>query len=159
MKKFLLIFCCLILSQLSSLAFQSQNACNYLQEISGFSTRGYKSDGMGGYYCCSPYKMLDDRSNIAYYVEGLSNVKANKVYLVLNVYNSSNKIKMHNSLLSTSKFLAKKAIGINLNTKIISSITNGKSASFKQGKYIIEVKKQNWESGLGYEIHFSIKEL
>jgi len=157
MKKIIIILCCILLHPLNSFAFQPRNACSYLQSINGLSTSGYKSDGMGGYFCSSPYKLLDGKSNLAYYVEGLNNLKADKVYLVLNVYNSSNKAKAHASLLKASKLLTIKAINQNLNPKIANCIVNGKSASLKQGKHIIEVKRQNWTTGLGYELHFSIK--
>ncbi len=158
MKKCILFFSCLLLIPLQALAFQPQNACNYLQDINGLATGGYKSDGMGEYFCCSPYKMLDKKSNLAYYVEGPSNTKANKVYLVLNVYSQSNKASVHSSLLAASKILTKKATNEALDPKIASCILAGKSASFKQGKYTIEVKKQVWSTGLGYDTTFSIKE-
>lgn len=157
MKKIILVLCFTLLIPSAAFAFQPQSACSYLKNVNGLSTGGYKSDGMGGYYCCSPYKMIDGKSNIAYYVEGLSNSKANKVYLVLNVYNSSNKAKMHASLLSAARLLTKQATAQNLNSKIANSIINGKSASIKQGKYLFEVKRENWPTGLGYELHFAIK--
>lgn len=157
MKKCYFILLAMIFMQVNCYAFTPQNACKYMTSVSGLSTNGYKSDGMGEYFCASNYKLLDGKTNIAYYAEGSGN-NAKKVYLVLNLYNTSNKAAMMSNFVSSAKILSKNSINYTLDNVIITAMQSGKSGSWKLGKYTIEVKKQNFSTGLGSEIHFIIKE-
>lgn len=157
MKKILLLLGFLLfLSFQSCFAFSPKSACGYLNSISGLSTSGYKYDGYE-YYCCSPYKILDgNRSNLAYYVDGTQN-SAKRVYLVLNFYYGSNKKVLHNSLIEASKLLSKKSINYNLPQSIITNLQNGTPGIWKHGANTIEITKEVFTSGKGYEVHFIIK--
>lgn len=154
--KLLLVF---IFTCSQAVAFNPKSACNFLNEINGLSTQGYKYGGYGDYFCASPYKMLEknSRSNLAYYVDGTKN-NATRIYLVLNVYNNSNKPLMHNYLLNASKSLSTNSINYKLPLSIINSIKNGKAGIWKHGNYTITLKRDNWSTGLGYELHFIIEE-
>jgi len=132
-----------------------QEACSYLDNIAGLNTNGYKSDGMGGYFCASDYKMLDNLSNIAYYVEGSAD-NVEKMYIVLNANKNSDIIKLNNELINASNQLAKKVLNQELSAEIISNIKNGKEYSGKIGKNEIEIIKNDWSTGKGSDIQFII---
>lgn len=158
MYKIILVLVCIFSINCQAMAFQPISASKYLQSISGLSTGSYKPDGMGGYFACSKYKMLDNASNLAYYVEGMSDKKSSSLYLLLNVYKTSNKSKMHSNLLSASRLLTLKALNQKLNNKLVQCLLTGSPVKVKQGKYTIEVKRDNWITGLGYSVKFIIKE-
>ncbi len=152
MKKILFTLLALFIVSPLCFAFNYQSSCHYLDSISGLSTSG---DSMG---CMSNYKMLDSyRSNLAYYTEGTTSY-INDVYLVLNVYNGSNKASVHNSLIQASKLLSKKAINYDLPQSIITCLQTGRAGAWKHGKYTIKVTRENFPSGNGYEVHFKIEE-
>jgi|GEM_PF-2903260 len=151
MKRIYLTFLALIIGSNLCFAFNNESACKYLSSINGLA--GIK-DNSG---CYTPYKLLDNKSNMAYYTER-NGATTNKIYLVLNVYNTSNKTSVHNSLLQASKVLAKNSINYELNDNIVNAIKVGKSANWKYGKYTIETKREDWRTNLGYEVHFAIIE-
>ena len=155
--KYIWLFMFLFINTQLCYAFDYKNACHYLDNISGLKTSEYKFDGYQDYYCCSPYKMLDNKSNIAYYTEGNKNI-VKKVYLVLNVYNGSNKEKLHNQLIQASQMLSKKSINYTLPQSIINNLKIGKNGIWKHGEYTISVKREDFPNGNGYEIHFKIEE-
>ncbi len=157
MKIFLLVIC-LVFFQQNCDAFEATTTCNALNDIDGLDTHGYKSDGFG-YFCNSNYKDLDGKTNLAYYVQGKSNTNAEKVYLVLNVYETSDKIYVHEELLKSSRILAIKITGKALSQEIENAISNAVPVDIIQGIYKLSVAKKNWPTGLGYEIHFLIEEL
>ena len=139
----------------SEIKINPATACDYLK-TQNFVTDGYKSDGMGGYFCATPYKMLDGKSNLAYYVEGAQN-DVEKLYLVLNVYNGTNKVMLHEQLANNAKVLAKQALNYDLTVDNINAIKNGINTNFKVNNWNIEVFNENWVTGLGSETHFIIK--
>ena len=147
MKKILIILI-LFITSASCFAFDKSVARGYISTISGLY--GATCDSMG---CFSDYKMLDNnRSNLGYYTEPSS------VYLVLNYYNGSSKTNTHNALIQAAKTLSKNAIGYTLPQSIIANLQVSKIGSWKHGKYLIKVVRDNFPSGRGYEIHFEILE-
>ena len=140
----------------AEISITPNNACDYLKS-QNFVTEGYKSDGMGGYFCATPYKMLDGKSNLAYYVDGTQN-DVEKLSLVLNVYNGTNKVMLHEQLANNAKVLAKQALNYDLTVDNINAIKNGINTNFKvTDNWSIEVFNENWVTGLGSETQFIIK--
>lgn len=129
-------------------------ACNYLDDL-GLYTNGYKYIDEFGYGCNSQYKMLDNKSNIAFYVDGEKN-NISKVYLVLNVYNTSNKQTMLNQMLITAEKLANKATGLSLTNEIRNSILNHRVGSFSLGSNTLKLELNKWSTGLGFDYKFTI---
>lgn len=130
------------------------NACDYLKS-QGFVTDGYKSDGMGGYFCITPYKMLDSLSSIVYSAEGTQN-DVEKLELGLTVHNSSNVTALHEQLVSNAKILTKQALNYDLTEENIKAIRNGLNATIKvNDKWNIEITKDVGNSS--YRLQFTIK--
>lgn len=129
-------------------------ACNYLNDL-GLSTNGYNYIDEFGYGCNSQYKMLDNKSNIAYYVDGEEN-NISKVYLVLNVCNTSNKQTMLNQMLIAAEKLAFQATGLSLTNEIRHSILNHSVGSFSIGSNTVKLELNKWSTGLGFDYKFII---
>lgn len=129
-------------------------ACDYLKS-QGLVTDGYKSDGMGGFFCITPYKMLDGLSSIVYSAEGTQN-DVEKLELVLNVHNTSNASALHEQLVSNAKILTKQALNYDLTEENIKAIRNGLNATIKvSDKWNIEIIKDVGNSS--YRLQFTIK--
>jgi hypothetical protein len=108
----------------------------------------------------SPYKELGAgnplANNLAYYVDGNASA-ATQVKLVLNVNNRSAAKPAHAELLKAAEALSIKSTGQQLTQPIRDAIQQGKNASGKLGKSALEVMRDDWPTGKGYEIHVIIK--
>ncbi len=124
----------------------------------GLSTRGWIDNY--GYGCSSNYKEIGIGSplanNIAYYADGNAN-SVNQAKLVLNVNNKSQQKKAISELINSSGLLSKKLAGEELPQNLTKSIKKGKQATAVVGKTTIEVTRDEWPSGNGYEIHVIFK--
>ena len=114
------------------------------------------------YGCNSPYKDIGSgiavgmKNNLAYYVDG-SRDFVNQAKLVLNVNDRSQAQTAHAALIAASAELSAKIAGAKLlqSTKI--SIAAGNSSKAQIGKSTIEVKRDDWPTGKGYELHVIFK--
>ncbi|MFT3746413.1 MAG: hypothetical protein QM785_19235 [Pyrinomonadaceae bacterium] len=134
-------------------------ACDFLSEI-GLRTRGYKDlFGDGEYTCSSDYKEIGTNTpfanDIAYYAYGTSGV-VKKLKIVLNVKAVGQRVSAHNELQRASSALTQKAIGVELPNTAVTSINQGKPGRWMVGGYSIEVTREEWSTGKGYEIHFTM---
>lgn len=133
------------------------SACDFMKS-QNLITDGYKSDGMGGYFCISKYQMLDNKSNISYYVEGTQD-EVEKLGLVLNVYNDSNVSALHEQLVNNASVLSKQALKYDLTEEDANAIRNGANTNKKvTDKWKIEVAKNIWDTKQGYDVQFIIKQ-
>lgn len=146
----------------SSVGYPIPDACYYLHSHVGFSPSVYKKLGdiSSEYSCSTPYKSIDERNgrlsnNIAHYVVG-DEFKAVKLYIVLNVNTKVNLSKSINFFIDASMLLTKKAARTDLTKDIVTSIKKEKSITRKVNGNKIEVKKESWPSGDGYELQFII---
>jgi hypothetical protein len=134
-------------------------ACALLNNI-GLATGGWKNRYDNEFGCSSPYKEVGTgfplANNLAYYPEGDRNTVA-QLRLVLNVNNKSQAASGHSSLLSATDTLSEKAAGLKLPQSIKKAITKGNPIKIKLGQASVEVKRDNWPSGKGYEIHVIFK--
>ncbi|MFC1825463.1 hypothetical protein ACFL9T_22345 [Thermodesulfobacteriota bacterium] len=134
-------------------------ACNYLVSI-GLSTRGWKNYYDDVYGCSSPYKEFGTgyplKNNLAYYVEGTATA-VRQLKLVVNVNNRDEAKKAHAELLKAAEVLFKKSLNKPLSDSIHNTITNGKNMSSKIGGAAVEIVRENWPTGKGYEIKVIIK--
>jgi hypothetical protein len=129
-------------------------ACIALDEAS-LKTRGWKDRGDSDYGCTSPYKDIGAGyplpNNLAFYAEGeKSSVKL--VKLVLNVNKPENAKSGHEALLRATEILAKKATGQLLSKTLNTSLLSGKRTKEKAGNTNITVIRDDWPTGLGYQI-------
>lgn len=130
------------------------STCVALDDV-GLKTRGWKDRGSSDYGCTSPYKDIGPGhplpNNLAFYAEGqISSVKLLK--LVLNVNKPEHAKTSHQALLHTAEILSKKATGQPLSQTLKKALLSGKPIKEKLGNSNITVVRDNWPTGLGYEI-------
>jgi hypothetical protein len=133
-------------------------ACSFLAPT--LVTRGYKHDFDDEYYCSSPYKEIGQSelrlaNNLAYYVTGGVDV-ADTARLVLNYNQPDNAAPATGQLVEAAKALSFKATGSDLPPSVLSAISAGRSAVEISGSFRHEVKREDWPTGRGYEIHYII---
>ena len=137
--------------------WKPQDACAYL---SGLQTRGYKNQYEDVFGCSSPYKELGAGSplanNIAYYVGGNAQ-NANELKLVLNVNSAQSAKETHAALLQYSDELTQKALGAPMPKEARSAISSGKSGKWTLGKAKVELVRENWATGKGYELKYILR--
>lgn len=134
-----------------------KGACNYLDNV-GLFTNEYKNIDGFGYVCHSTYKLLDSNSNIAYYAEGDEN-NVNKVYIVLNLYKTSDKKMMNDAFLQASQLLTEKATNTPMTAEIKDAISTFKAGGRQINNDLFELKLNEWSTGLGYDYKFSITKI
>lgn len=131
-------------------------ACALLAD-SGLKGRKWVNDyGDGSAGCASNYKDIGPSgsglaNNIAYYVIGV-NQYVMEVKLVLNYNQPSKAAPATAALLSASQKLSQRALGAPLPKSIIDLITQGESGSEKVGKGSVQVVREDWPTGKGYEV-------
>ena len=135
-------------------------ACSIFSDIDGMQTSGYKQDYGDRYICLSPYKEFDEgfplKNNLAYYVTGTAK-EAKELKLVLNVHVAAYASGAHEVLLSTTRLLVMKSLGVPLPDQIKDAILAGKSGEWKIEKSKIGLARSDWETGKGYDLKLRIQ--
>lgn len=163
--KFLTILLLLLpINVFANISIDPQKACKWLND-SGFKMNSYSKlewpEGNWNYGCFSSYKILVGGgmppNNIAYYVYGNKDT-VRELQLFLNV-NYKPKAKAAQWILSNfSDDLFQKAFGFHLPPKIHTAIERGEPGKWKIKKgIIIQLIRDNWPTGKGYSLNFSIK--
>ena len=93
------------------------------------------------------------KGHVAYYVEGDSQ-NAAELELVLNVNVAQESKKAHSILLNYSEELAKKALGTSLPKAVRDAISSGKAGQWTVEKSKVELMRDNWPTGKGYDLHY-----
>jgi hypothetical protein len=137
-----------------------QVACALMSHISGLQTRGYKSTGTeGDFLCSSHYKDLSQESPlpnlVAYYAEGDAE-KVHRLKLVLDVNVPQKAEEAHGMLMAYSDELALKALGEGLSPEMKDAILAGRPEAYMAGELFVELKREAWPTGRGYEMKFII---
>jgi len=135
-------------------------ACNFLSDKPGLQTRSYKDlAGDGEFSCSSPYKEIGEdqilTNDIAYYAYGNANW-VNTLEIVLNVKNRSGSQQAQKLLSELSRNLTQKAVGSKLPDSVTSMIVQGRAGKVMVGGHPVEVTREDWPTGKGYEMHFKI---
>jgi len=134
----------------------SSEACSYLPAL---ATRGWKNDYDAEYSCSSPYKDIGADgptglpNNLAYYANGTGET-ASQLKLVLNYNVPGNPAAATRELVTNAKALAKRATGADLPADVEAALKAGKASSTDAEGYHHEVKRDDWPTGNGYEIHY-----
>lgn len=133
-------------------------ACSFLNPA--LVTRGYKHDFDDEHHCSSPYKDIGASAaglpnNLAYYVTGTSDV-ADTAKLVLNYNQPASDTAATKQLVEASKTLSLKATGSDLPANVLSALSKKRSAVETSGEFQHEVKRDDWPTGRGYEIHYIV---
>ncbi|KAB0504730.1 DUF6030 family protein [Pseudomonas moorei] len=112
-----------------------------------------QEDGTWG--CSSDYLEIGSGSppnNLAYYVDG-GVVSPVQVKLVLNYNKPKSRDAATKALLWASNALSEKALGVKLPASISKAITSGQPATSDAGSGVIDVLREDWPNGKGYEVH------
>lgn len=151
----LILYFLAILPVNAQLVTSEPNILCGLLSNSGLTTSGWKNYYDDNYGCSSPYKEFGSgaslANNLAFYAEGTSN-SAKQVKLVLNINNRASASSAHQELVKLAITLSKKATGEKLPQALQDAIRNGQSASQKVGSAMVEVVKEEWTTGKGYEV-------
>lgn len=136
--------------------------CAYMKDLN-LATSGWKNFYGNSFFCISKYKELSPSSsptenpnNLMFSVEGDS-ANASQAKLVLNVNNRGTAKKAHEELLKDSEFLSLKATGEKLPKGLKNAIKTGKKTTAKVGFSSVEVIREDWPTGKGYEIRVLMK--
>lgn len=128
---------------------------------SGLKGRKWINDyGDGSAGCASDYKDIGSATglanNLAYYVTGVDKYVM-EVKLVLNYHQPSRSSTATAALLAASRKLSQRALGAKLPDSIEELIERGEHGSAKVGKGVIEVVREDWPTGKGYEMQVMMR--
>jgi hypothetical protein len=131
-----------------------------MSHISGLQTRGYGGHEIEGeFFCSSPYKDLDDKAtipnNIAFYAEGDAE-EVHVLNLVLNVHVPRKAEEAHGTFMAYSDELALRVLGDGLPPAMKDAILDGRPEAYTVKGLFLELKREAWPSGRGYEMRFII---
>lgn len=125
----------------------------------GFKTNGWRQYYENEYGCNTPYHEIGKgyplKNNLAYYVEG-EKLSAKKLYIVLNVNNKKDESLAVSSFEKLANSLSSRVLGVGLPDSIRNAIHSEKSTTVSLRNSTVEVNRQNWENGNGYEMKFII---
>jgi len=111
------------------------------------------------WFACSIMLQIDDglpSNNISYHIEGGEGlVKSLKLFM--NINNKKNATDAHNKFFEIANLLCKKALNLDLSNNIKKSLLNKRKVCKENHENsTITVEKDEWETGNGYSISFSI---
>lgn len=138
------------------LGWNPGQACSFLEPF--LKTGAYKLDYEDNYYCFTPYKDVGGDSpglanNLAYYVDGVQDV-AEKLKLVLNYNQPKSAASATEQLISSSTMLAEKATDQRIPEEVARALSMGSPLVKSENGYRHEVKREDWPTGRGYEVHY-----
>lgn len=136
-----------------------EQACTYLAD-SGLPTRGWKVLTSSYSGCSSAYKDIGTgfplANNLAYYATGDS-AGVNELKLVVNLNQPNDSAAAIEALSNTAKKLSETAAGKPLPASIEQAIKGRKAAGAKVGVTHVQVVRDNWPTGSGYELQVIFK--
>ncbi|CAA9889869.1 conserved exported hypothetical protein [Candidatus Methylobacter favarea] len=156
---FILFFCTINVASAELLNTAPSQACILLNDF-GLATSGWKNEYDQEFGCSSDYKQIGSgfplANNIAFYVEGNNNSVV-QVNLMLNVNDRTSASSAHQELLKAAKILGNKQTGKQLSQKLIDAITKGSNTSQKIGNATVDIVREDWPTGRGYEVKVTLK--
>jgi hypothetical protein len=140
-------------------------ACAYLRGVGLGTDRYWRDDGERLFHCLSPYKELgtaadplglSSKNNLAYYVDGDAE-GSQQMKLVLNVNQRHEAKQAHQALVRAAKALTQQALNTPLPKTAEQAITAGKPWKGTLKAATLELTREDWPSGKGYELHFLVR--
>ncbi|WP_330565861.1 DUF6030 family protein [Pseudomonas yamanorum] len=136
-----------------------ENVCAFLSD-SGLKGRKWTDYGDGTSGCASNYKDIGGgaslANNLAYYATG-SGSTVDQVKLVLNFNQPKSPGASIQALGKAAEKLASKALGAPLPASIKKAIVLGQPETAEVGTGTVEVLRDEWPTGKGYEVHVVMK--
>ena len=135
-------------------------ACSLLADV-GLKGRKWVDDyGDGSSGCASDYKEIGSATglanNLAFYVTGVSQYVM-EMKLVLNYNQPSQSGPATKALLAAASKLSQRALGAPLPEPVIALIKRGEHGSAKVGKGVVDVIREDWPTGKGYEVQVMMR--
>jgi hypothetical protein len=140
-------------------------ACAYLRNIDLGTDRYWRDDGEPLFHCLSPYKELGRvadpmglglKNNLAYYVDGDAE-RSHQMKLVLNINQRHEAKQAHQALVRAAKALTHQALDTPLSKTAEQAITAGKPWKGTVKAATLELTRDEWPTGKGYELHFLVR--
>jgi len=135
-------------------------ACQVLKTVGFEKMSSWKAFSGQTYGCNSPYWQVGSGfplpNNLAYYVDGTA-TKVTKASIVLNVNNAQQVSVANNLLLRASLEMATALTGQGLPNEVENAILADKPIMARIGTANVEVTRENWPTGQGYEIHVIVR--
>lgn len=163
LRKFLLLIAAVTLANSAAAEILDPAPAKVCSLLSDAGLKGRKwvddyGDGSAG--CASDYKDIgtsnDLANNLAYYVTGVSRYVM-EVKLVLNYHQPRQSSKATAALLAASKKLSERALGASLPDSAVTLIKRGEQGTVKVGSGVVEVVREDWPTGKGYEVHVMMR--
>lgn len=158
----LLTLCAPALAQKSNDWHKPEVACALLDDL-GLKTRGYKNDpsAPNEYFCSAPYTQIDkkvpfDVVFIAYYVDG-TRENAKQLKAVVSIHDRSAVGVGSAALALAGEVLTRRALGFELPDEIANAIEGAEARKFRVGGNQIEVQREDYINGWGYDLKFVIR--
>jgi hypothetical protein len=140
-------------------------ACAYLRSIGLGTDRYWRDDGEPLFHCLSSYQELGTvaepmglglKNHLAYYVDGDAE-RSHQMKLVLNVNQRHEAKPAHQALMRAAKALTQQALNTPLPKTAEQAITVGKPWRDTVKAATLELTRDNWPTGKGYELHFLVR--
>jgi hypothetical protein len=144
-------------------------ACAYLQSVGLGTHRYWRDDGERLFHCLSPYKDLGmvadplglgQKNNLAYYVDGDAE-HIHQMKLVLNVYHGVKQRheakQAHQVLVQAAKRLTQETLHTPLPKAAEQAIAAGKPRRGMVKAATLDLTRDDWPTGKGYELGFLIR--
>lgn len=137
-----------------------ETVCQYLADIALKGRKWVPDYGDGTSGCATDYKDIGTgaplANNLAYYATGKGG-KVDQLKLVLNYNQPKSAGFATASLISAAQKLSPKALGASLPPEVIQLIKAGRSGKAKVGTGEVEVLRDNWPTGRGYEVQVMMR--
>lgn len=158
-----IVFCIAAFTTLEATAelkvINPSSVCQMLAD-SGLKGRKWVDYGDGTFGCASDYKDIGSGSplanNLAFYASGSAQT-VRQVKLVMNANKPSAAAPAVKQLVKASSNLSEKVLGAGLSDDLKMAISKGVPTTASVGEGSVEVVKDVWPTGRGYEIQVIIK--
>jgi hypothetical protein len=140
-------------------------ACAYLQSVGLGTDRYWRDDGERLFHFLSPMTPLGTaaephglglKNNLAYYVDGDAE-RAHEMLLKLNVNQRQEAKQAHQALVRAAKALTQQALNTPLPKAAEQAITAGKPWRGTVTAATLELTREDWPTGKGYDLKFLVR--
>lgn len=158
---FILFFCTILTASAELLVTAPSKVCNFLNEA-GLASGSWKIFYDQEFFCTTSLKELGSGSmgnnpnNLMFSATGNKST-AMQVDLFLNINDQASSSSAHQELLKATEVLSIKATGKQLPQKLKNAIKKGSNASQKVGNATVEILREDWTTGEGYDVKVTIK--
>jgi hypothetical protein len=138
-------------------------ACAYLRSIGLATGRYWRDPDERVFHCLSPMTQLGTiaeiyglKNNLSYYVDGDAE-RIHQMLLKLNVNQRHEATQAHQALLRAAKVLIQEALNMPLPKAAEQAITAGKPWRGTAKAVQLELARDNWPTGKGYDLKFLVR--